>query len=484
MNAQQSDLWKRLEAFPIDDSESEYPFSKRVARSNYWSPRYTARAITEYKRFLFLAMEAGHPVSPSDAVDQVWHEHLTYTRSYWDQLCGKVLGRPLHHEPTRGGKAETAKFHDWYEDTLASYRRLFEEEPPADLWPSSARRINESEKFARIDTSTHLILNRPQLSLRWLFHLCLLTVSLIAAGCRSEILAESNLFDLRGPEFLQLFWGTAFLVFGLAFFLRWYLRQPATGASDAGSGLDAYDIALLSGGRSRAVHAAIARLVDCEALKVVGPTRMICSTGTRLKHHFPLEYGILDVVVSRGETVKGIEKKVAPRLDTMQAELEKKGLLVSGTQRLLARLVPLALCLLLLLVGIVKVNVGLERHRPVELLILSCIAVGIVAVIAFARRPHRSRYGDQFIRNQKTDYKSRGSLTSQPGYADMALPLALGLFGYSALDSTIHKDLKNTFVPPGSSGCGSSGGDGGSGDGGSGCGGGGGCGGCGGGGGD
>src|SRR5947199_354356 len=81
-------------------------------------PERAARAIEEYRRFAFLAVAAGHPVSPSDAVDQVWHLHLLYTRSYWVQFCGEVLGKPLHHEPSTGGGGEAAKFDAWYGQTL------------------------------------------------------------------------------------------------------------------------------------------------------------------------------------------------------------------------------------------------------------------------------------------------------------------------------------------------------------------------------
>jgi hypothetical protein len=36
-----------------------------------------------------------HIVTPSEQVDQVWHLHLTYTRSYWDEFCPNVLGQPF-----------------------------------------------------------------------------------------------------------------------------------------------------------------------------------------------------------------------------------------------------------------------------------------------------------------------------------------------------------------------------------------------------
>jgi len=124
------------------------PFSRRLARERGWSPGYARRVIDEYKRFAFLAVAAGHAVTPSEAVDEVWHLHLTYTRSYWEHFCPLALGQPLHHEPTRGGRAEAVKFHNLYEETLSSYRRCFGEEPPADIWPAVEDRFGGGTSVA------------------------------------------------------------------------------------------------------------------------------------------------------------------------------------------------------------------------------------------------------------------------------------------------------------------------------------------------
>ena len=70
---EQLELWTRIAAFDLDAVDAELPFSARLARDNGWSRAYAVRAIEEYKRFVFLAMAAGHPVTPSDEVDQVWH---------------------------------------------------------------------------------------------------------------------------------------------------------------------------------------------------------------------------------------------------------------------------------------------------------------------------------------------------------------------------------------------------------------------------
>ncbi len=144
-------LWLRLCAFDFDDGEPHaLSFCARLARENGWSMARARRVVAEYQRFLFLAMVAGHPVTPSEAVDQVWHLHLVYTRSYWDSLCRDILGRPLHHGPTRGGSEEAARFDRQYRDTLASYERVFAEPVPPDIWPPPAVRFGADLRWRRV----------------------------------------------------------------------------------------------------------------------------------------------------------------------------------------------------------------------------------------------------------------------------------------------------------------------------------------------
>jgi hypothetical protein len=158
----QGDLFDRIRAFSFDDADAAVPFAARLARQNNWSRRYAERAIEEYKRFMFLAVVAGHPVTPSDQVDQVWHLHLLYTRSYWDRFCGEVLGRRVDHGPTKGGPQESSKFEQWYEMTLVSYRRIFGE-PPADLWPPSDVRFGEDLCYVRVNAVRNCIIPRASL---------------------------------------------------------------------------------------------------------------------------------------------------------------------------------------------------------------------------------------------------------------------------------------------------------------------------------
>ena len=133
-----SKLWWRIQDFAIDHAGDELPFSARLARASGWSAKQTAAAIEEYRRFIYLMSISPSPLTPSTAVDQVWHLHLTYTRSYWGELCEGVLGRPLHHEPTTGGAAMAELFDQRYAGTRELYKSEFESAPPAEFWPEAA----------------------------------------------------------------------------------------------------------------------------------------------------------------------------------------------------------------------------------------------------------------------------------------------------------------------------------------------------------
>lgn len=166
MNAEHAELLQRLKHFNLDAADSAFPFSLRLAKENQWSPAYTTRVIEEYKRFAFLAVAAGHPVSPSEDVDQAWHLHLIYSQSYWREFCPEVLKQPFHHQPTKGGAGEHAKFQDWYAQTLASYNRFFGENPPRDIWPSPEARETMRQHFVRVDREQYWLIRKPQW-LRW-----------------------------------------------------------------------------------------------------------------------------------------------------------------------------------------------------------------------------------------------------------------------------------------------------------------------------
>ena len=156
-------LASRVAAFAIDDGAPSLTFTARLARENRWSLPRAQRIVEEYLRFIYLAAVSAETVTPSVAVDQAWHLHLCYTRSYWHRLCRDVLERELHHGPTRGGVAEDTRYHECYERTLRLYREEFGHPPPADIWPPAARRFAPGASPISVAPADHLILPKPGL---------------------------------------------------------------------------------------------------------------------------------------------------------------------------------------------------------------------------------------------------------------------------------------------------------------------------------
>ncbi len=194
-------LYEALMNFPLGTTGGQYTFLNRLCRENGWSSSFALRAIREYKRFVYLAAISPIPVTPSPAVDQVWHLHLLYTRSYWEGLCQGVLGKPLHHGPTAGGNAEAAKFDNWYNATTSLYCAEFGAPPPSELWPA---RFNPVSRLRWIDGARFWVLPKFGLSavLPSVFPLLLIKaafpVMLLFAGLGgliwlvTKMVAESN----------------------------------------------------------------------------------------------------------------------------------------------------------------------------------------------------------------------------------------------------------------------------------------------------
>ena len=162
-------VWAQLSHYVIGPSDAALPFAARLARENGWSAAYAARVIEEYKRFCFLAVTGDQEVTPSDAVDQAWHLHLTYSRDYWEHFCPHILGHQLHHGPTAGGGTERHRYFEQYAETLKSYEQVFGEMAPIDIWPGAARRLIDDPKARRVHPRDAFIL--PKTTARLLLFL-------------------------------------------------------------------------------------------------------------------------------------------------------------------------------------------------------------------------------------------------------------------------------------------------------------------------
>lgn len=156
LNEQQHALWQRIQSFNLDTPNVSLPFSARLARENGWATDYAVRSVHEYKKFCFLLCLLNEPLTPCDAVDQVWHLHLIYTQNYWVDWCTNILNKNIHHHPTQGGTVERDKFKNWYERTLSQYQQTFEQIPPSDIWLPTEQRFEEIQ-FQRINLQQYWV---------------------------------------------------------------------------------------------------------------------------------------------------------------------------------------------------------------------------------------------------------------------------------------------------------------------------------------
>lgn len=160
MTQTETQLWNKLKSFQLDETDVRLTFSQRLARENGWNREYTLRVIEEYKKFLFLCCTSPTPVTPSDPVDQAWHLHLTYTKSYWNDLCKETLEREIHHNPTKGGKEEQQKFNTLYTGLHEIYFEKFGINPPPDIWHDNKTRFSDIN-FQRVNLSKYRLIRKP-----------------------------------------------------------------------------------------------------------------------------------------------------------------------------------------------------------------------------------------------------------------------------------------------------------------------------------
>lgn len=157
-NDARKDLWDRVQAHDFEP-DTTLNFTRRLARDHGWSLETTRAAIDAYRRFCFLAVVSPTPVTPSEIVDEVWHQHLIYTRDYWAIWCGLVLKASLHHDPTPGGSEAQQTYRRQYAETLALHERFFGP-PPADIWPATHLRFRQP-RYHVTDRMRWFILPKP-----------------------------------------------------------------------------------------------------------------------------------------------------------------------------------------------------------------------------------------------------------------------------------------------------------------------------------
>lgn len=249
----QTTLWENIRTFAFDDPASNFPFSKKLQKENNWTSSFTNEAIEEYRKFIFLCCILPNGASPSETVDKVWHLHLTYTTNYWINFCKNTLQKDIHHYPSKGGSEEQSKHTDWYQQTLAKYKEIFETTPPASIWPES---ITEQTKV-EFEIYDRELFNRSAI----LFAILTILFVLITG------LFKSSGPDFQGYYFMLMIAGTV-----IAFILQQHKAKKLDQYLDDHfpENFNAYQIARYLYGPHRAYQTALVDLLKREFIDVSG----------------------------------------------------------------------------------------------------------------------------------------------------------------------------------------------------------------------
>jgi len=129
-----TNLWQKVRgAFGGTDAFTK-AFASKIARKHEWSNAFALKAISEYKKFVYLGVVSNFHVTPSKIIDVVWHEHLLFTRAY-REFCDHVIGYQFDHNPELVPMSdETGRFNAQYLDTIGFYASEFGFEPPVAIW--------------------------------------------------------------------------------------------------------------------------------------------------------------------------------------------------------------------------------------------------------------------------------------------------------------------------------------------------------------
>src|SRR5262245_37859432 len=242
-----------------------------------------------------------------------------------------------------------------------------------------------------------------------------------------------NPFELTGPWFLVFY--PILVVVGVVAGLvaRWMLRGPGATPDDAPVELTADEIACLSGGRKLAIDAAIANLVQRSALAMDATQKRLVAGAEVAGVRSGIESAIRAAVTEEptGITVMAARQAAADAASEVEHQLEEKDLTPLPTQRFVIRLAPLLIMSIVVICGIYKISIGLDRQKPVTFLVLMTIATGVGSLFFF-KPTMRTRKGDAVLANLRREHAAlETTARSSPEQLEPAdWTLALCLFVY------------------------------------------------------
>lgn len=270
-----------------------------------------------------------------------------------------------------------------------------------------------------------------------------------------------NPLDWTAGPFLALYIALALGAWAMTSLLRKRIGEEVVGTTQ----LMPTELAYLAGGERRVGDALVVGLLASNAATLSADGRIIDVDAAKIPNS-PDFAPFAGLGLAGSMKRRAFQTKLGPVLAAIREKLERLGICPDGSQGAVYRLQVLALFAIPIILGIAKWQVGLERHKPVGILVGLLVATAIIALINLAT-PRLTRGGHKALAAQRT-HNSRAARAP----LDNELMLAVALTGLVVLSGTPYNALFAASKTADNGGCGGGGGDGGCGGGG--------CGGCGG----
>jgi len=207
-----------------------------------------------------------------------------------------------------------------------------------------------------------------------------------------------NPLDLAGPVFLAFY---AFLLV-IAHVVGKALTRMCGSSRATSEGLPeslpVIDAAFLAGGRERAIETALVPLMrnNWIAAKPRGGFEL---TTTRPGPLADLQADVYREISRNNTTLEGLRRMRSVFLDRVELHLASAGLLLArdSAEATCARFAKCLPFLAAMALGVAKLGIGIERHRPVAFISLFLVASLIILGIKFFNLPLRTAKGDRAL---------------------------------------------------------------------------------------
>jgi uncharacterized protein (TIGR04222 family) len=239
-------------------------------------------------------------------------------------------------------------------------------------------------------------------------------------------------WGISGPTFLWVFslLGVVFAVGTLVHRQR-VLRGPAHVRPSAITGQEA---AYLNGGPRLAVYASLGALRTAGAIGV-SDDGVLAQTGALPAGSTPLDVAVYHAADRRIRPRALLaDRWVGDAVGSLRADLERSGLALPAEARRSARSGALVL-LALLAFGVVRLVAGVSNKRPVALLAMLLVVLGVVIVMLLVKVPHRTAAADFVLTTLRLKHRDLAPI-KQPAwstYGPAGAAMGVALFGTAAL---------------------------------------------------